>query len=114
MQVDLTGVFVTSRAVIPEILKNPDGGRIVNTSSIAGLVPLRLQSAYVAAKAGVANLTKSMAIELGSQGILVNAVAPGSTLNSWDGGVVLWSRWRVHRERCELCYRTSRWGGRVR
>ena len=80
VQVDLTGVFVTSRAVIPEILKNSDGGRIVNTSSIAGLVPLRLQTAYIAAKAGVANLTKSMAIELGSEGILVNAVAPGSTL----------------------------------
>ena len=80
VQVDLTGVFVTSRTIIPELLKNPDGGRIVNTSSIAGLVPLRLQSAYIAAKAGVANLTKSMAIELGSEGILVNAVAPGSTL----------------------------------
>ncbi|MCZ6681285.1 MAG: 3-oxoacyl-ACP reductase FabG [Candidatus Poribacteria bacterium] len=79
MQVDLTGVFITSRAVIPTMLKG-SGGRIVNISSIAGLVPLRLQSAYVAAKAGVANLTKSMAIELGGQGILVNAVAPGSTL----------------------------------
>ncbi len=56
------------------------GGRIVNISSIAGLVPLRLQSAFVAAKAGVANLTRSMAIELGSKGILVNCVAPGSTL----------------------------------
>jgi NAD(P)-dependent dehydrogenase (short-subunit alcohol dehydrogenase family) len=80
VRIDLTGVFVTSRAVIPAILKNPDGGRIVNISSIAGLVPLRLQSAYVAAKAGVANLTRSMALELGPQGILVNAVAPGSTL----------------------------------
>lgn len=79
LQVDLTGVFVTSRAVIPHMLKNPPG-RIVNISSIAGLVPLRLQSAFVAAKAGVANLTRSMALELGPQGILVNAVAPGSTL----------------------------------
>jgi NAD(P)-dependent dehydrogenase (short-subunit alcohol dehydrogenase family) len=79
LQVDLTGVFVTSRAAIPAMLKNP-GGRIVNISSIAGLVPLRLQSAYVAAKAGVANLTRSMALELGPQGFLVNAVAPGSTL----------------------------------
>ena len=79
LKVDLTGVFVTSRAVIPAMLKSP-GGRIVNISSVAGLVPLRLQSAYVAAKAGVANLTRSMALELGPQGILVNAVAPGSTL----------------------------------
>ena len=87
LEIDLTGVFATSRAVIPYILeshKRSDSenatGRIVNISSIAGLVPLRLQSAYVAAKAGVANLTRSMALELGPEGILVNAVAPGSTL----------------------------------
>ena len=87
LQVDLTGVFTMSRAVIPYILKTHSRsgsedatGRIVNISSIAGLVPLRLQSAFVAAKAGVANLTRSMALELGPEGILVNAVAPGSTL----------------------------------
>ncbi len=83
LAVDLSGVFLTSRAVIPAMLRNPadsPGGRIVNIGSIAGLVPLRLQSAFVAAKAGVANLTRSMALELGPQGILVNAVAPGSTL----------------------------------
>jgi 3-oxoacyl-[acyl-carrier protein] reductase len=79
LNVDLTGVFVTSQAVIPAMLAT-GGGRIVNISSIAGLVPLRLQCAYVAAKAGVANLTRSMALELGARGILVNAVAPGSTL----------------------------------
>lgn len=81
LQVDLTGVFATSQAVIPHLLE-AGGGRIVNISSIAGLVPLRLQSAYVAAKAGVINLTKSMALELGPQNILVNGVAPGSTLTA--------------------------------
>ncbi len=79
LAVDLTGVFVTSQAVIPHMLAR-SGGRIVNIASIAGLVPLRLQSAFVAAKAGVVNLTRAMACELGPKGILINAVAPGSTL----------------------------------
>ena len=81
LQVDLTGVFATSRAVVPVMLEG-SGGRIVNIASVAGLVPLRLQSAYGAAKAGVVNLSRSMALELGPQGILVNAVAPGSTLTA--------------------------------
>ena len=79
VRVDLTGVYATSRALIPLMLEG-DGGRIVNIASVAGLVPLRLQSAFVAAKAGVINLTRSMALELGPQGILTNCVAPGSTL----------------------------------
>lgn len=79
LAVDLDGPYHVSRAAIPA-MRRQGGGRIVNIASIAGLVPLRLQSAFVAAKAGVVNLTKSMAIELGSAGILVNAVAPGSTL----------------------------------
>ena len=54
--------------------------RISNIASIAGLVPLRLQCAFVAAKAGVVNLTKAMALELGPRGVLVNGIAPGSTL----------------------------------
>lgn len=77
LRVDLTGVFVVTQAVVPEMIRR-GGGRIVNIASIAGLVPLRLQSAYVAAKAGVVNLTRSMALELGPRNILTNCVAPGS------------------------------------
>ena len=78
-QVDLTGVFMVSRAAVP-LLEASGGGRMVNISSVAGLVPLRLQSPFVAAKAGVINLARCIALEFGPRGILVNAVAPGSTL----------------------------------
>jgi 3-oxoacyl-[acyl-carrier protein] reductase len=79
LAVDLTGVFDVSRAFAP-MMRKQRSGRIINIASIAGLVPLRLQCAYVAAKAGVVNLTKAMALELGPAGILVNGIAPGSTL----------------------------------
>lgn len=76
--VDLTGLYNVSRAALPHLLKQ--GGRIVNISSIAGVQPLRLQCGFVAAKSAVAALTRAMAMEYGGQGVLVNCVAPGSTL----------------------------------
>lgn len=79
VRVDMTGLFIVSRAASRLMLQQGEG-RIINIASIAGLVPLRLQSPFVAAKAGVINLTKSMALELGPRGILVNAIAPGSIL----------------------------------
>ena len=78
LAVDLTGVYEVSRAFVPLLRRLR--GRIINIASIVGLVPLRLQCAYVAAKAGVVNLTRAMALELGPDGILVNGIAPGSTL----------------------------------
>jgi NAD(P)-dependent dehydrogenase (short-subunit alcohol dehydrogenase family) len=79
VNVDLTGLYQVSRAGA-KVMRNQKSGRIINIASIAGLVPLRLQCAFVAAKAGVVNLTKAMALELGPHGILVNGIAPGSTL----------------------------------
>jgi len=77
--VDLTGLYIVSKAVAG-VMRSQGSGRIVNIASVGGLVPLRLQCAFVAAKAGVVNLTKAMAIELGSAGITVNVIAPGSIL----------------------------------
>ena len=79
LKIDLTGLFLVSRAAAKPMLRQK-AGRIINIASVAGLVPLRLQSPFVAAKAGVVNLTRSMALELGPHGVLVNGIAPGSIL----------------------------------
>ncbi|MGA2659778.1 MAG: SDR family NAD(P)-dependent oxidoreductase [Verrucomicrobiota bacterium] len=79
LRVDLTGLFFASRAAAKPMLAQ-QSGRIINISSVLGLVPARLQCPFTAAKAGVVNLTKAMALELGSRGVLVNCVAPGSIL----------------------------------
>lgn len=79
LEVDLNGLFNVSQAAA-RVMRAAGGGRIINIASVAGLVPLRLQCAFVAAKAGVINLTKAMAIELAPHGILVNGIAPGSIM----------------------------------
>ncbi len=79
VRVDMTGLFLMSKAAAKPMIAQ-GSGRIINIASVAGLVPLRLQSAFVAAKGGVVNLTRSMALELGPQGILVNGIAPGSIM----------------------------------
>lgn len=79
LKVDLTGTYLVSKAAA-SIMIGQREGRIVNIASVLGVIPARLQCAFTAAKAGVVHLTKTMAIELAEHGILVNCVAPGSTL----------------------------------
>ncbi|RUU56674.1 SDR family NAD(P)-dependent oxidoreductase [Mesorhizobium sp. M2C.T.Ca.TU.002.02.1.1] len=80
--IDLDGLYIMSRAALAPMLAAGKGGRIVNIASVVGLAAMRLQSPFVAAKAAIVHLTRSMAIELGAKGILTNAVAPGSVLTA--------------------------------
>jgi 3-oxoacyl-[acyl-carrier protein] reductase len=76
IDVNLTGVFYCAKIVSEYMLAN-SWGRIINASSVVGLYGNFGQTNYVATKAGLIGMTKTMARELGKKGITVNAVAPG-------------------------------------
>lgn len=77
LDINLTGTFNCTRAVIKPLLKQKSGGRIINITSVAGLYGNSGQANYAAAKGGVISFTRTLAKELGSRRITVNAVAPG-------------------------------------
>jgi 3-oxoacyl-[acyl-carrier protein] reductase len=79
IRVDLDGVFYCSRAVATGMVKRRKGV-IINISSVMGIIPIRLQCAFAAAKAGMQHFTRSQALEVGQYGVRVNAIAPGSIL----------------------------------
>lgn len=74
--VNLVGTFNITKNVIPYMMKNRSG-RIINISSVVGISGNAGQTNYSASKAGIIGFTKSLAKEVGSRNILVNAVAPG-------------------------------------
>ncbi len=76
MDTNLKGAFIFTQAVMRSMIKQRSG-RIINISSIAGLTGNAGQANYSASKAGLIGLTKTLARELASRGITVNAVAPG-------------------------------------
>lgn len=75
--VNLKGPFLLTQAVASVIAKGGQGGRIVNVSSTAGLLPNHFALAYSVSKAAMIHMSKTMAKELGKDGITVNCVCPG-------------------------------------
>lgn len=75
LQTNLTSIFRLCRDLLPQLAQ--PGGRIVNLSSVFGLTGFPGSLAYSVAKAGVAQLTRQIATDLASRGILVNGIAPG-------------------------------------
>ena len=76
LAINLTGPFLCTKAAVP-LMRDHGGGAIVNITSISGLRASTLRSAYGTSKAGLAHLTKQLAVELAEFGIRVNGVAPG-------------------------------------
>lgn len=74
---NLKSMFNCCKAVLRPMMRRKQGGRIINISSIVGLVGQGGQTNYAASKAGIIGFTKSLAKEVGSRQITVNAIAPG-------------------------------------
>jgi NAD(P)-dependent dehydrogenase (short-subunit alcohol dehydrogenase family) len=75
LKVDLDGTYNCTKLAIPYM---KEGSSIVNISSIVGMIPLRNQCAFTAAKAAVINFTKAIAMELAPKGIRANVICPGT------------------------------------
>lgn len=77
MDVNLKGVFLCTKYAVQQMQKQGKGGRIINISSIAGLVGFPGISAYCASKGGVTEFTREVALDHAKEGITVNAINPG-------------------------------------
>jgi NAD(P)-dependent dehydrogenase (short-subunit alcohol dehydrogenase family) len=83
--INLKGYFNCSQFAARQMLRQSSGGSILNNSSIAGEVGIKGLTAYAAAKGGVNQMTKTMAVEWASRGIRVNAFSPGYFENIMSG-----------------------------
>ena len=110
---NLTGTFLICQAAAKQMIAQKSGGRIVTVASNSGVFGGRGRAAYGASKAGLINLTQTMAIELAEHDILVNAVAPGPTKTSdkqpdepWPSvkGRMPLGRWGRPEEIAEVAY----------
>ncbi|MGH8060089.1 MAG: 3-oxoacyl-[acyl-carrier-protein] reductase [Candidatus Entotheonellia bacterium] len=104
LHINLTGMFHCSRAAIRPMLRQRNG-RIVNVTSVIGIIGNPGQTNYAAAKAGAIGLTKALAREVASRGITVNAVAPGFIETEMTQGLSADTRAEVLRQ-----IPLARWG----
>jgi len=84
---NLKGVFLGCKSAIPA-MRRGGGGSIVNIASVAGLMGMPQHFAYCAAKAGVIHLTKSLALDHGTENIRINCICPGGVLTPMLGEVI--------------------------
>jgi|tagenome__1003787_1003787.scaffolds.fasta_scaffold20987153_3 NAD(P)-dependent dehydrogenase (short-subunit alcohol dehydrogenase family) len=85
LSLNLDGAFLCAQHAARIMVAQGTGGRIVNVTSVHEHVPLRGAAAYTAAKGGLGNVTKVLALELAGHGILVNSVAPGEIATPLTG-----------------------------
>ncbi len=85
--VNLTAHARLIRAALPYLLNSPQGGRVVNIASTEAIVTTAGLPAYAATKTGVLGLTRSFAVELGRQGITINAICPGPIRTGMTEGI---------------------------
>ena len=88
IDVNLTGAFLCTQAVVRRMVARQAGGAIVNVASVAGLTAVPGITAYIASKHGLVGLTRALAFDLGARGIRVNAVAPGSVETPLTAGLL--------------------------
>lgn len=94
IDINLWGVIYGVHAAIP-IMRRQGSGHIVNTSSVAGLVPLPFQALYCATKYAVAGLSESLRFELGEEGIHVSVICPGDVATRIYGTPIIGERVEV-------------------